>query len=615
MASSQAEAFCGFYVSSGEQPLYNSATQVVLMREGTKTILSMRNNYRGPAEDFAMVVPVPVVLQKDQVKTLDDAIFDRLNQFTAPRLVEYYEKNPCANRRLMKKSSAMDRALPQSAENKDAVANAVVVEAQFEVGEYEIVVLSAKESNALQSWLETNAYTIPAGAEEVLQSYITQGHYFFVARVNASKVKFDEKGHAVLSPLRFDYDSEDFGLPVRLGLLNARGEQDLLVHIISRQGRYEVANGNNMTIPTNLIVDDVVKDRFADFYEALFSRVHEENPDAVITEYAWGGKGTASQQWTLPVKCDPCTEPTSSPWQKELLSLGADLLEAPPVQGEPGLGLLTSTASVLTLESDVVLAPTQDPATPPQDDEKTPSEPVEPPTYESSQVQALMLGQTEHINQCYESYSRTHGQQPATIDIKLSILPDGSTARIWPATQGTTSQAIVDHLTRCANLDKLAFPAPADGASVEALVRLQFEIKFEDPTWLQINQWTVTRLHARYTAKQLDEDLYFELSAPITGGRGTPQGKDPVLPTTPELSDVNNFQARYIILHPYTSWHMCLNPEPGNWTGSGPSASPSFMEREQTSSTQEEAISINHVVQNKRGWLKRYTPARDEKKK
>jgi hypothetical protein len=66
-AASSAEAFCGFYVSGADAKLFNNATLVVLMREGTRTVLSMQNNYQGPAEDFAMVVPVPVVLKSKRV--------------------------------------------------------------------------------------------------------------------------------------------------------------------------------------------------------------------------------------------------------------------------------------------------------------------------------------------------------------------------------------------------------------------------------------------------------------------------------------------------------------------------------------------------------------------
>ena len=71
-------AFCGFYVSGADASLYNNATMVVMMREGTRTVLSMQNNYQGPPEDFAMVVPVPVVLLEENVKTLPREVFDRV---------------------------------------------------------------------------------------------------------------------------------------------------------------------------------------------------------------------------------------------------------------------------------------------------------------------------------------------------------------------------------------------------------------------------------------------------------------------------------------------------------------------------------------------------------
>src|SRR6188472_1386941 len=91
LAAGQADAFCGFYVSGADAKLFNNATQVVLMREGTRTVLSMQNTYQGPPQSFAMVVPVPVVLQKENVKTLTKEVFTRIDQLTAPRLVEYWE--------------------------------------------------------------------------------------------------------------------------------------------------------------------------------------------------------------------------------------------------------------------------------------------------------------------------------------------------------------------------------------------------------------------------------------------------------------------------------------------------------------------------------------------
>ena len=94
-ATSTAHAFCGFYVAGADTELFNNATNVVLMREGTTTVLSMQNDYQGPTEDFAMVVPVPIVLEEANVKTLPRDVFERIDALAAPRLVEYWEQDPC----------------------------------------------------------------------------------------------------------------------------------------------------------------------------------------------------------------------------------------------------------------------------------------------------------------------------------------------------------------------------------------------------------------------------------------------------------------------------------------------------------------------------------------
>ncbi len=309
-----AHAFCGFYVAGGGAELFNNATQVVLMRDGTRTVLSMQNNYQGPPEDFAMVVPVPVVLKKEQVKTLPGDVFARIDQLSAPRLVEYWEQDPCyvepPRPPMMVYESG---AMPVPTEAPSPKGALVKVEARFEVGEYDIVILSAKDALALEQWLKQNKYKIPAGAEPLFKPYVQQGLKFFVAKVNAKKVTFDSKGMAKLSPLRFHYDTEKFELPVRLGLINAKDKQDLIVHILAKNQRYELANLPNVTIPTNIDLAPSAKSEFPYFYVSLFDRTLAKNPNAVVTEYAWQA-----------TSCDPC--PTSPLSEQDFATLGSDVL-------------------------------------------------------------------------------------------------------------------------------------------------------------------------------------------------------------------------------------------------------------------------------------------------
>jgi MYXO-CTERM domain-containing protein len=309
-------AFCGFYVGGAGAKMFNNATEVVLMRHGTTTVLSMQNNYQGPPDHFAMVVPVPVVIRENQVKTLPREVFDKVDTLGAPRLVEYWEHDPCTpdyDDDGLPPAEAMDAADGEKIEVAGAAAEYhVKVEAKFSVGEYDIEVLSAEQSTGLDRWLRDHHYTIPAGAEPLLRPYVEQGTKWFVAKVDPKKVHFDN-GMATLSPLRFSYDSADFTLPIRLGLANSAGTQDLIVNILAPNTRYEVANYPNITIPTNIPVKDDVRTHFGEFYAALFDHALAKAPGAVVTEYAWDSGS-----------CDPCPGPTLD--GNDLMTLGADVL-------------------------------------------------------------------------------------------------------------------------------------------------------------------------------------------------------------------------------------------------------------------------------------------------
>ena len=313
LSARAAHAFCGFFVAGSDAKLTNNASQVVLLREGRRTVMTMSNTYKGPPEDFAMVVPVPVVLKKEDVKTLAPDVFDHIDALSAPRLVEYWEQDPCQP--LIEKEYRRRAGAGPLAGRAPAKASSagygVTVEAQFAVGEYEIVILSAKDSGGLERWLVDNRYKIPPGAAPALAPYVRDQMKFFVAKVNIQKVKRTAEGLVVLSPLRVSFESEELRLPVRLGLLNAEEKQDLIVYILHPESRFEVANYPNVFIPTNLEVVDEVRKAFPAFYAELFDATIEKmNRRAVVTEYAW--------QTT---SCDPCPTPPLQP--RDLATLGA----------------------------------------------------------------------------------------------------------------------------------------------------------------------------------------------------------------------------------------------------------------------------------------------------
>jgi hypothetical protein len=319
-----AGAFCGFYVGKADSKLFNEASQVILARDGERTVISMRNDFQGELTDFALVVPVPVVLQKDQIHVGDPKIFERIDAYSAPRLAEYFDPNPCAAvDALRERGVAAPSSAPAKLEARRAQAQGVTVEARYTVGEYDIVILSATQSDGLETWLRQNGYRIPMNASRALQPYVRQGLKFFVAKVNLAEQA--KAGFSYLRPLQFAFESERFMLPVRLGMLNAKGPQDLVVYVLTRNGRVETTNYRTVKLPADVELPEYVRDQFGGVYKALFeTQAKREDYRVVWTEYFW------DMGW-----CDPCAaEPLSA---EELRGAGVFWVDGatPPVGVAP----------------------------------------------------------------------------------------------------------------------------------------------------------------------------------------------------------------------------------------------------------------------------------------
>jgi hypothetical protein len=295
-------AFCGFYVAKADTKLFNKASQVVLVRHENKTVITMANDFRGDPKEFAIVVPVPTILEKGQIRVADRAVIEHLDAYSAPRLVEYFDEDPCQllARRGLFEARQFAAGLTASAVADRAKSLGVTIEAQYTVGEYDIMILSAKESAGLETWLRDAGYRLPAGASSVLGSYLKQGMKFFVARVNLKEQA--RLGITYLRPLQMAFESPKFMLPIRLGTLNADGYQELFVFALTRKGRVETTNYRTVRLPTGSELPLYVKEEFPQFYRAMFAeQVKRESMRAVFLEYAW------DMNWCDPCAADPMT--------------------------------------------------------------------------------------------------------------------------------------------------------------------------------------------------------------------------------------------------------------------------------------------------------------------
>jgi len=318
LLQTNAFSFCGFYVSKADTKLFNKASQVILVRDGNKNVVTMSNDFYGDVQDFAMVVPVPTVLERDDIQVVDRYIFDKLDTYSGPRLVEYYDQNPCYmydqyfGIRKFSEAATMS-SMDMIEDEEEAKDYGVTIEAQYTVGEYDILLLSAIESSGLKTWLTQNGYQIPSDAEEVLDPYIKSNMKFFVVKVNLDEQL--NSGYDYLRPIQISYESNRFMLPIRLGMANADEAQDLIIYAFTKDGRVETTNYRTTKIPSDKNIPTFVQENFGQFYADAFDKAYKRNGrNTVFLEYSWD---LSSSNY---VKCDPCA--TTPPTYAELRNAG-----------------------------------------------------------------------------------------------------------------------------------------------------------------------------------------------------------------------------------------------------------------------------------------------------
>lgn len=318
-----AKAFCGFYVAKAGTELYNHKSEVILVRDGDQTFITMSNDFEGDVKDFAMVVPIPNVISRKDIQIADRSIFSKLDAYSAPRLVEYHDNNPCREiyRGYQMTGANLGRqSILIQKRHKSAKKHQVKIEAKYNVEEYEILILSAKKSSGLKNWLLENDYKIPAKAEKVLEPYIKSGLKFFVVKVDLNKYN-SEANDGFLRPLQIKVKTDKFMLPIRLGMANSVGEQDMIVYAFSKKGRVECSNYRTVKMPIGNNIPTFIKPKFGSFYKDVFKKKHKkEGKDVVFLEYAWN----VTPSWSG-MKCDPCVG--NPPKQKEFIMAGVPWYE------------------------------------------------------------------------------------------------------------------------------------------------------------------------------------------------------------------------------------------------------------------------------------------------
>jgi hypothetical protein len=324
-----ANALPGFFAGKDSAERISRSTQVVIMNRDDVSVVSVMTDYDGPNQPFALVMPVPKDVVLGSVKTLKRASVERIDELTAPRFHEYWEKNPCEPG---KAEQIWEQSMVASSETDFMGAGEMfkggskappemreVMDPDFRVdgSEYTFTLVPGD----IKGWLAAKGYQPPAGV--AVDAY--QDMAFLVAIVDPAKVELGKKGEALLSPIRYT-TRQPVKVASTLGKVHMKGFQELIIYTINPKQRFEVANYPNRVPPTNLQVEFEVKERVGEYYAALHDMLLAKDKKAFLTEYSWDTKTCG----------EPC--PNAKLALHERLTLGADAFEAvlpPDVQNPP----------------------------------------------------------------------------------------------------------------------------------------------------------------------------------------------------------------------------------------------------------------------------------------
>jgi hypothetical protein len=487
---------------------------------------------------MALVVPVPEGVGKEQVRAAAAEVVAHLEAFTAPRFVERWEEDPCAEaadagvRGAGARASAGKPMASAPASMADKVAawkaragggKAAAASAPAPAGDYEITLLGAADSLALDAWLGKNGYRLPEGAAATLRPYVEGGSRFVVARIDGAKLAF-ANGRAKLPPLSLAFEAETPKLPLGAALVSAPGALDVTVQVLGR-ARYEPADASPTPIPTGLEVTAAARDALAPFYAALFDLTAAYGKGAFVVEHAGAVGACASGCTAAPLGV------------ADLAALGA----------EPA-----ARAGDAMLPPRVVLGTPEIAGT-------------------VKDAARGLKGAEDGFRRCYAEALRDKPDARGSLRLTATLVDTGEVTTATPSDVKGLPAKLVECLTD--RLKNAQFSHLAD----EARAGIVVPVSFTPPSVvLTPKNVLATRLHARFAKGARVADVVLR---PVTGGDAAA-----------------TLVASYEIRHAWSGEAACASPKRGAWGGPPEGGEPAVVAIEGIAHANRDGVELAKLV-------------------
>jgi hypothetical protein len=277
MRAASASACGGFFC--GRQPVDQSAERILFKVNPNSVTMIVQIAYTGAADDFAWVLPLGSVPERESLSVFPLAALTALDANTSPQFVA---PSSCFD---TGGSGGCGTSSEASATGSRATAGSVMVHFRSEVGPYDVAAIESEDPMALYDWLRQAGFNVNASMLPYIRAYTEEGMKFIALKLRSSQATSD------IQPLRFDLPGTTPAIPLRMTALAAEPEMGILVFVLADQ-RYAAANW-----PAVEIEDDQIawQNALRNNWRALVARgVDQAGGQGFVTELAEPTTGLSS---------------------------------------------------------------------------------------------------------------------------------------------------------------------------------------------------------------------------------------------------------------------------------------------------------------------------------
>lgn len=257
-----ASACGGCFITQGESTVV-TGHRMILSVSAQETTLWDQIVYSGDPSSFAWVLPVNGLVE---FGLSSDALFQNLEG-----LSQVYISSPtidCTPPSCPGSQNAPGGGVDDSEGSSGGGGGGeppVVVVAQETVGPFEMVQLSSQSSGALQSWLTSHNYNIPAEIAPVISAYVSAGFNFLALKLVPGV------GVGAMRPVRITTPGAGATLPLRMVAAGTGVVTPITLWVLA-EGRYEPQNFPSFEIQNEELVWnwDEERSNYSDLKQTAF---------------------------------------------------------------------------------------------------------------------------------------------------------------------------------------------------------------------------------------------------------------------------------------------------------------------------------------------------------